>query len=261
MRIYVRTRGWPRELDYEFLGQPPEVSWWRGYDGVTDLEQPTILLESDGRSWRCYVSGLSSQRRDSVGRPVRIDLALAGECGPADFDDQQIALAVIGTSIDGLARVHGEFVPGDPLDPWLSEQNVEEMMRNPGGKTAARAASAVRDAYREARVARRGERSHSIQQWLGGLAQPESRDEFMMLAEQLVHGRSGRALMLNLITADKDVAGLADAGGTLGILASRSSTLSGMPVRALATSRPHLPRWLRWLAGWFPRWPRRLGRS
>jgi hypothetical protein len=126
VEIYLRTRGRPRELDYRFLGEAPDEFWWRSYSQVTDIERPTVLVRSNGTSWQAYVAGIRSRRLDASENGIAFNLALAGECGPED--DNALALGIISRSVASLAEQHGLFIPGDPLDGQLPEDEVHRML-------------------------------------------------------------------------------------------------------------------------------------
>ena len=145
MRIYVRTRGRPRAMDYQFLGAAPEEFWWRDYRPVTDIERPTIVVRSDGRSWQLYIAGIQSRRLDSTEITIQFNLAMAGDCGKADETD--LALSVITQSAAGLAEEKALLIPGEPLDGQLPASEVERMLGLPGEETVAEAGNAVRAAY------------------------------------------------------------------------------------------------------------------
>lgn len=260
MPIYVRTRGRSRELDYQFLGPAPREHWWHSYSSVSSLESPTILLECDGKSWRCYTAGIASRRQDSLGRAIQVDLVVTGKCGPAGAADQETVLAIIATSIDSLANPTpgAGRIPGDRLDALLDERTVEEMVRHPDENAATRADAAVRAAYRGVTPSSRLPSTRIAHRWKGGLGNSGSRDRFIELASRLLEGRSGRALMLNFVADDGDITRIPPAEGDLGVLVCQPGPLFGIEPRPVGPQPPWLSRLLQRLTGWLARLLRQL---
>lgn len=210
----MRTRGGPSALDYGFLGEEPKEFWWRQYGQVTDLEQPTILVESDGRSWQAYIAGIGSQRSDLAGRHIQFNLVLAGECeeiavgavAAGDWHaarvgaEHALALSVIGQSVADLGEQKAANA-GSRLDSRLTQEDVDRMLASPGEATLAEAADAVRGAYGADSGPQANRPSRNEEEppdhWLGGAGNPGARAAFVALAAQLVEGKPGRALMLN----------------------------------------------------------------
>jgi hypothetical protein len=233
VEIWMRTRGRPRELDYQFVGEEPADSWWRAYRPVTDVERPTILLRSDGKSWSAYIAGIRSGRLDATENHIQVNLVLAGDCGQ---DENALALSIIRRSAAGLAQEKGQFIPGAPLGDRLPADEVERMLTSPGRKTAAAAADAVRAAYGEEAPASDGwpsEASRTADDWLGGLVDPDAQEAFGTLAAQLLSGSRGCAAALNLVEDEADLTELPRWTGPLGVLASRPGPQLWKAVRAL----------------------------
>jgi hypothetical protein len=238
MEVFLRTRGF--SFDYRFLGEAPGEFWWRSYLPVTDIERPTILVESDRKSWRCYIAGIGSERRDKSGNTVQFDLALAGDCGPPG-----LALDIIATTLAELAKHPGRLIPDSRLDGQLAEADVERMLDSPGAGTAAEIAEAVQAAYRGGPAAQleppEQEVKPGLGRWLGGLGHAESRNKFITLIARLLAGhQAGRALLLSLVASDDDTQRIPDPDrdGDLGVLTSRSGPLFQSEVRHLAGKAP-----------------------
>lgn len=231
----MRTRGRPRELDYQFAGEAPEDFWWREYRPVTDVERPTILVRSDGLSWRAYIAGIRSARLDSTENSIQFNLVLAGDCGPGD--ENALALAIVGWSAAGLAHEDGLFIPGGLLDAQLPADKVERMLVSPGKATASAAADAVRAAFQESAPAADASLAASPPpqgNWIGGLAAAEARAAFGALAARLLGGgQPGSAVVLNLVEGEPDLAELPGWDGVLGVLAARPGPQLRMAVRTL----------------------------
>jgi hypothetical protein len=228
VQIYLRTRGWPRDLDYKFLGEAPAEFWWRHYRPVSDVERPTILVESDGTSWRAYLAGIWSERRDATDNQIQFNVALSGECLAAE--DRDLGLAVITRSASDLAEQKGAGISGTPLDAMLPRQDVERMLTTEGEQTRAEAAAAVRAAYGSslngngAAAATEGQGLTDAEdgRWLGGMGNVQARAGFAALTKRLLSGQPGRALVVNLPAEEEDIDRLPDMSGALAVLIARS---------------------------------------
>ncbi len=259
MQIFLRTRGRPRAVDYQFLGEAPQDFWWRAYRPVTDIERPTILVRSDGRSWQAYIAGIQSARLDSTDIAIQYNLALAGDCGKGP--DNSLALSVITASAAGLADEKALLIPGEPLDRQLPASDVERMLALPGKETVADAEQAVRKAYApvtedagspDAGTPAQGTpttgnaadavatQAGTVEgSWIGGVANREARGAFAALTARLLDGdQAGRAVALNLITDEADIEGLPQWGGLLGVLCAQPGPELGMAVRAMGKAEP-----------------------
>lgn len=244
MQTYVRTRGRLRSLDYQFLGEAPQDSWWRAYRPVTDLERATILVRSDGRSWQAYIAGIRSARLDSVGTPIQFNLVFAGDC--AEREDGSLACQAIIRSATGAAEQGGAHIPGEPLDAQLCAEDVERMLTAPGKETAAAAAGAVRAAYGAEPVPPAAELAPPPAgtalpdgDWIGGAADRDALAAFAARIPGLLDGsHPGRALLLNLVDDDADLDALPEWPGDTGVLSAREGWRLGSGVRSLGKAQP-----------------------
>jgi hypothetical protein len=248
--IGVRTRGRQRDLDYRFVGgEAPEDFWWRAYGPVTDIERPTILVRSNGASWQAYIAGIRSRRFDITDNSIQYSLVLAGDCG--DDADNDLALHAVTRSAAALAETAGQYIPGDLLDGRLPADEVDRLLASPGKESAAIAADAVRAAYAPvtAEPPAAGGSSPATApdavppgvppaaapagDWIGGLGNPAARTSFAALARELLRGGVGRAVTLNLVESDTDLAELPGWEGTLGVLAAPPGTHLDLAVQEL----------------------------
>jgi hypothetical protein len=237
VRTYVRTRGQQRSLDYQFLGQAPDDTWWRDYHAVTDVERATILVRADGASWQAYIAGIRSARLDSVATPIQFNLVFAGDCGPAE-DSALAYRAIIGAAADAAER-SGVSIPGDLLDARLSAEDIERMLAAPGPQTAAEAAAAVCAAYGTEPAPAADETTPEAGNWIGGTTNPGALAAFAALTAQLLGGsRPGRALLLNLVDDEAYLDDLPQWAGVTGVLGARGGTQLGMEVRSLGKDQP-----------------------
>jgi hypothetical protein len=254
MRTYLRTRG--RVRDYQFIGVAPEVTWWRSYARVTDLETPAVLVESSGRAWRAYVSGIQSGRRDRIGRPIFMDIVLEGEGVTEGARDRELALAIIviniglgdgdgdGDGADGAGeQAAARCLPPGRLDAVITEEVVEGWLAEPSPSASRAAAAAIGEVFRDVPATPAGDSVPSQgdpagsdwagADWVGGLGSARSRAAFLALAGRLLSGAAGRALMLSYVADLQDVReipGVTDAWtpheGVLGVLAASHGPLS-----------------------------------
>jgi hypothetical protein len=226
--------------DYQFLGEPPANHWWRPYGTVTDVEKPTILLESDGKYWKAYVAGISSARRDAGDRQIQFNLALDGACD--DATARELALGVVTDSAVGLANERSHVIPGTRLDQRFPEGDVERMLTTPGEATQGEAAEAVQAAYEGVSHPAAGDAPRAGD-WVGGVANARARDQFTAAAARLLEGRRGRALLLNRFLGDDYVNQLPEWSGSVNVLLARPEQLDKevSELRGKAEPAPALP--------------------
>jgi hypothetical protein len=147
---------------------------------------------------------------------------------------RQLQPPVDGPLVDGpltdAPLVDGPLVDG----PWVDSAGEPGMARGPGEGAESDDAAA-------------GSQPDS---WLADLSRPTARTEFLCRVEELLTGRPGRALVLNLVGAADDLAGLAgdprplvvlapdlpDPTETIPLAGSPSSTQVDLPVDATAGS-------------------------
>jgi hypothetical protein len=122
------TRGTPRRLDYNFLGQPPPELWWQplGDNELVVLEQPEVIAYGDGAELSMLVSGVPSQRRDIIGTLIRYTLVI--DHLQADVDLAQ-RLAATGLSPGGRTRL------GRRLDQTFDAAMVDGLLSGSGDDT------------------------------------------------------------------------------------------------------------------------------
>ncbi|MDC0772724.1 hypothetical protein [Streptomyces sp. HD] len=229
MRAHVLTRGWRRQDDYTFFPAPPEDRWWERYGEYVDFDYPSLLVEADGVSWRAYLGGLTTSREDVTGTPIRLSLALAGDCGPGRETDwaarlveehvhgqgrgDEAGAAVEKGALGALDQVFDEAAvaalfagppePGAGADDLVDTavrghaDTADTAVRGPGG-TAVRGPADT--AGNRSPVDRSPAQSPSTPtgSWVAGIGGAEAREAFVGHAGALLNGTvTGRALVLN----------------------------------------------------------------
>jgi hypothetical protein len=209
--VYLNTRGRERHRDYQFVGPAPPTSWWREYADHTTFERPTILVQSDGPDWQAYLSGIPSRRRDAVGTVIRYtviaenapDRVGAAGLGTGDI----LALVANWLSDQDLGRGAGRL--SDVLDAAFPEPDVErliasELDESDGVEVQGRLVGALR----ELRLPVGADPPEPADDWLADLSGPAARAAFVQRVDELLGGRPGRALVLNLVGTAADLSAL-----------------------------------------------------
>lgn len=239
---YLNTRGRERHRDYQFIGPAPATTWWRAYAEHTTFERPTVLVQSDGRSWQAYLSGIPSRRRDAVGTVIRYTVVVEGGAEPSAEPPH----AELGTG-DVLALVANWLADQDldrgvgrvsaALDDAFPEPDVERLLTTaPTGSGSAEPESEPTAVD----VGRRlGAALHSLRlpapddtdldaavapdpwrdDWLADVHLPAARSAFVQRVDALLSGQAGRALVLNLVGTAEDLHALAADPHPLAVLA------------------------------------------
>jgi len=209
LRIWVQTRGY--EVDYGFLGSAPEELWWRVYNRAIDSARPGAAVVSKNDSWRIYLTGIPSSRRDRVNTEIRYTLVLSGDASePAAADSAMVILENWLTAVDGNT-------PMGPLSTVLDEQFGEETVvslrsrddEEAAAEAARRALDAVgrlaADQATDGDATGSGYRNSDPSGWIGDLHRAVPRAAWLARAAELLGGRPGRALVLNLVESREDL--------------------------------------------------------
>ncbi|MGW6911296.1 hypothetical protein [Streptomyces sp. NPDC054940] len=210
MRAHVLTRGWRRQDDYTYFPRLPEDRWWEGYGEYADFDYPLLFVEADGVSWRAYLGGMATSREDVTGTPIRLSLALDGDCGPGRETDWATRLAaehVHGQDRGGETAAPAEKGVLGALDQVFDEPAVAALFAGTTGPgtevedlvdtAVGRHADTVESPPRPAR-SRTPSPSAPTGSWVAGLGGAEARDAFVAHTDALLAGTvTGRALVLN----------------------------------------------------------------
>jgi hypothetical protein len=150
MRIYVRTRGELRHLDYDFLGSAPPEAWWREFSDVNTMERPCLLCVRDPHGLRVFLSGVPSSRVDTVGTLIVYSLVLedpgvpggpAAEEQPAG-SDPALAQRLIAAWTQAIPARGADRTLSDALDEAFPVDFVESSLTAKGEEATAAAAEA-----------------------------------------------------------------------------------------------------------------------
>lgn len=223
LTTFVMTAGLSSD-DYRFLGRAPREAFWRRYAELTSFERPTAIVLSAGDSFRAYLSGIRSARRDRTKTPLRYTLVFEGPCRS---EGAVLAVKALAALVDDLGDPKATSLTvgslGRALDAQLPESFVEaalaELRVGPpsdgegpasGGSSPASGRigplAEVEDRARRALESLSedvpAERSDLRFFW-GGRASAAARAQLVGFADRLLRdGESGAALVVNLASKE-----------------------------------------------------------
>jgi hypothetical protein len=137
VRAYLMTRGFPRGLDYRFLGAAPPEPWWTPLRDreLVNLERTEFIAHGAAAGLGLLLSGIPSVRRDVVGTPIRYTLVVDG-LGDAESD----ALLARRLVLAGLRDPDRQAL-GRALDAAFDQAAVDEILA--GARDAAQVGDVV----------------------------------------------------------------------------------------------------------------------
>ena len=214
LTAYLMTAGLASD-DYRFLGRAPKEPFWRSYAEYTSFERPTAILLGRAETFRLYLSGILSARRDRTKTPLRYTLVMEGATRSPEASS---ALRSLAAFVCDLAEIGaGPMVVeafGRALDVAFPEPFVESALAAMrGGPSSARGGESGADPLSEieSRIAQAIDmlpRSAPFQEtparfFSGGRASMAARSQFLGLAARLLEdGEPGAALVVNLASRD-----------------------------------------------------------
>jgi len=212
MRIYLRTRGELRHLDYHFLGAAPSRAWWREFGDVNAFERPCVLAVGDGADWRLYLGGIPSGRVDSVGTMIVYSLVVEGDARSAS-EDRDSVLRLVATWVSAIAGRPGaealtaaldEAFPREDVEKWLTEKGeaAQDVEREVAGRVLE-----VSGKLPEASVIARLPEGLPAR-WIGGVRCPGAAEGYLDRIRRILDGEPGEAHVLNMVAEGEDVVGL-----------------------------------------------------
>jgi len=235
VRVYVQTRG--STADYAFLGGAPSTRWWLAFRDSTSFEKPTLIVSGDRREWRCYLSGIGSQRTDRVGTAIRYTIVLEGRCGDAGVD----ALRLVAAWLEDAATSEPGRRVQIAMDGAFDDTTVERLLalRTAGPDTVAEVERLGLSALSGLPLATLPSGSSEPGSWAGSTTSTRARTEFLARSSDLVRGeRDGTAALLNLLGTVDEVSKLAEQIGPLGALIEDPADALGDAVVAVEKKKP-----------------------
>lgn len=239
MSAYIQTRG--HSSDYAFIGLSPTSQWWRDYRTITAFEDPTILVERDGNSWRCLVSAIPSARRDRVGTVIRYTIVLDGACGGAS--DSAHAKQLIEVATDAATHQPAFATLTSLLDDCFPKEFIEDCFaRRDDAEVAKQVQQRLETALLALPTVRpvAGSASAIPESWLGSVFNDNARREFVRRSHAIIDASaSGRACVLNLIDSADDASSLLTMGGPVAMLATVGANHFGPSLIPLVQKKKH----------------------
>ncbi|HEX6340245.1 hypothetical protein [Umezawaea sp.] len=248
MRVHVMTRGGGLRQEYAFLGEAPGESWWRRYEAVTNLQLPSLLVESDRAGWRLYLAPIAMTMVGPGGTSIGLVLVLEGEHGDPDADVDRVP-ALVHRWLDpdrGSAEVGRTFSAAFPQDSGT----ITRWRAEAGDETRRLVARGFRTAVRTlpARVPPASPGATTAERWAGAVDGEASRAAFAHRVGELLRGARGRAVVANYCLEPDVHDGLAGypvlgepAAEPLALLVQRSDDSLGDAPVVLPVSRGKAP--------------------
>lgn len=216
MIIYLQTRG--KNTDYAFLGGAPSQLWWQEFRDDTSFEQPTIITKGDRSKWRCFVSGIPSERRDRVGTVIRYTLVLEGECCKAS---EEVLSLVSAWLKNARAGGLGKDVQA-AMDGVFDEATVERLLsnRNSTPESLAEVGRLVAEGLSKLPHPEQRTKPLAVESWVGSATSVRGQKELLARSAELFRGeRKGVAALLNLLGTVGDATNLLEKqSGSLAVL-------------------------------------------
>lgn len=202
MNAFIQTRG--STADYAFLGAAPASRWWLEFRDATSFEQPTIIVVGKDGKWRCYLSGIPSQRKDRVGTAIRYTLILEGGCD----DNVEDVLKLLNAWLsDATLGESGRLVQA-AMDSVFDEATVERLLavRDADGKSNSEVERLALEAIKKLPPSPEQIKSTEPGSWYSSTRSGRGRIELFSNIRELLPGtREGTAALLNLLGTEDEV--------------------------------------------------------
>ena len=124
MKLFIQTRG--KKIDYSFLSYAPQSRWWLNFQDYTSFEKPSFILKANASDWSCYLSGITSARKDRVGSVIRYSIVLEGNTENAE--SLQLIKNLIAWWILQVANKPDSVAYQCPFDLFFTEEMVESFL-------------------------------------------------------------------------------------------------------------------------------------
>ncbi len=237
MPFYVETRDEGRARDYRFLGAAPEDAWWSEYGRLTEFEGPSMLVTGESGTWRCYFTGIPSNRRDSTGTTIRFSIA-----GEGRVDD--------AVGVDLLVRLASSWLQDRTVDSSLARLDAALNLLFPRQFVAAvygsrdpSAAKAAEQKLLEAfsLLVAPAATSSATDSWVGNRSSSEARAALANRCRQIGEGLDGAAFVLNA-ASQHDCESIRERHKTLAVLLADGpdppKALAGTPAQSTVDVSP-----------------------
>lgn len=239
MRTYIQTRG--KTADYAFIGGAPSERWWLAFRDATSFEKPTIIVDGDQSNWRCFLSGIPSQRKDRVGTTVRFTIVLEGQCGERTSDD---ALKLISAWLQDAAQAGLGNRVKTSLDRAFEEAKVEQLLSTRGDNSVARdeVKRNIENALASLDPSKTIKEREKAESWVGSVASNSAQESFMARSLLLLNGkRKGTTALFNLLGTIEDFSKFAKQYQSVAVLIDDSDKSIGTAVVPIEKKKPPMP--------------------
>jgi len=130
MQIYLRTRGKSRDLDYKWLDKSPPEEWWQPYSRICKFDDRSILVAASEKSFRIFLSGIPSSRKDQHNTAIRFTLSIEAATQEEFREIFPIITVWLSEIKTGAESTVGDFLdrsfPGESIDSILSGASTIE---------------------------------------------------------------------------------------------------------------------------------------
>lgn len=238
MRAFIQTRG--STADYAFLGAAPASRWWLEFRDATSFEQPTIIVSGKDGVWRCYLSGIPSQRKDRVGTAIRYTVIIEGSCVENTEDVLKLLNAWLSDATFGES---GQRVQA-AMDSVFDEATVERLLavRDADHKSTSEVERLALEAIKKLPPSPQQRISTESGSWYSSTRSVRGRIElFSNIRELLLGTREGTAALLNLLGTEDEVNRLVEQAGSyfpLGTLIEDPAFTIGDEVVSVGKKKP-----------------------
>ena len=207
-RAYLMTRGFPRGLDYRFLGAAPPEPWWTPLRDreLVNLERAELIAHGTGTGLGLLLSGIPSARRDVVGTPIRYTLVVE-ELGDAETDAVLARRLVLAGLQDS-----GRQALGRAFDAAFDQAVIDEILGGTGdaGQVGEVVAEVLAKGWGGGDPARPADGPDAAQadpggSWAGPAGHERARRDFLARVAALAGGGRGFAFTSGTLTTEQGV--------------------------------------------------------
>lgn len=256
MKIFIQTRG--KKIDYSFLSYAPQSRWWLDFQDYTSFEKPSFILKANASSWTCYLSGITSARKDRVASVIRYSIVLEGSTENAD--SLQLIKNLIAWWILQVANQPDSAAYQCPFDLFFTEEMVESFLaeRNKTPElqicieqlalSSLATLPVWKNESKTAAVKDQSEPSVNASSWHGNIASKLDCDMFLDVCHALLTGGlKGQAVVLNMAETNSEAYELMAEHHTIFILikepVKKNLMKSHLAIKHNEISRKILPRY------------------